>query len=79
MATHGNFGAFDYGTEEWMAYYERLEQYFFANDVEDAGKQRAILLSVCGPSMYQLIRNVVTSKAWFTSFLLALRCYRKCI
>lgn len=57
-----NFGAFDHGTEEWMAYCERLEQYFLANDVEDAGKQRAILLSVCGPSLYQLIRNLVTPK-----------------
>ena len=40
-------------------YCERLEQYFVANDVDDGGKQRAILLSVCGATTYQLIRNLV--------------------
>ena len=29
------------------------------NDVDDTGKQRAILLSVCGATTYQLIRNLV--------------------
>ena len=38
---------------------ERLQPYFTANDVTDAGKQRAILLSVCGAPTYQLIRNLV--------------------
>ena len=41
---------------------ERLEQYFQANGVIDADKQRAIFLSVCGPSMYQTIRNLVAPK-----------------
>ena len=59
MATHGNIGQFDRGVEDWTAYCERLEQYFMANDVKDAGKQRAILLSVCGAATYQLIRNLV--------------------
>lgn len=59
MATHGNIGQFDRGTEDWKAYCERLEQYFLANDVDDAAKQRAILLSVCGAAAYQLIRNLV--------------------
>ena len=59
MATHVSLGAFDCGVEEWTAYCERLEQYFLANDVEDAGKQRAILLSVCGAATYRLIRNLV--------------------
>ena len=58
MATHGNIGEFDRGAEDWAAYCERLEQYFLANDVEDADKQRAILLSVCGAGTYQLIRNL---------------------
>jgi hypothetical protein len=39
---------FDRATEDWTSYTERLEQYFAANDVESAAKQRAILLSVCG-------------------------------
>ena len=60
MATrHGSIGEFDPSVEEWKSYTERLEQYFVANDVENAEKRRAILLSVCGPSTYQLVRNLV--------------------
>ena len=55
MATHGNFGQFDRGVEDWAAYCERLEQYFLANDVTDPTKQLAVLLSVCGAATYQLI------------------------
>ena len=55
---HGVIGAFDSGVEQWQTYSERLEQYFLANDVEAPEKQRAILLSVCGPATYQLIRNL---------------------
>ena len=36
-----------------------MEQYFQANDVQDAGKQRAILLTCCGASTYRLIENVL--------------------
>ena len=42
-----------------MSYAERLEQYFIASDVDAADKKRAILLSVCGATTYQLIRNLV--------------------
>ena len=55
---HGAIGEYVHEREDWSAYCERLEQYFAANDVVDAGKQRAILLSSCGPETYQLIRNL---------------------
>ena len=58
MATHGTIGEYDHCKEDWVSYCERLEHYFAANDVDDAGKQRAILLSVCGATTYQLIRNL---------------------
>ena len=51
MSTHGTIGPFEQGREDWTSYTERLEQYFAANGVEDAGKQHAILLSVCGSSL----------------------------
>eukprot|EP00731_Ephydatia_muelleri_P021630 Em0014g221a len=35
------------------------EQCFQANGIGDEGKRRAVLLSVCGGSVYQLIRNLV--------------------
>ena len=45
-----------------MSYTERLDLYFTANGIApDAAEQRrAILLSVCGPATYQLIRNLVS-------------------
>ena len=46
------------GDEEWSEYIERLEYYFEVNGVADEGKQRAILLSVCGSKTYTLVRNL---------------------
>ena len=46
MAKHGSIGEFDRSQEDWVSYCEQLEQYFVANDVKNADKQRAILLSV---------------------------------
>jgi len=60
-ATHGSMGAFDPQVEDWICYTECLENYFIANKI-DAGaaeRRRAILLSMCGPTTYQLIRNLV--------------------
>ena len=59
MATHGTIGAFEPSNETWVSYAERLEQYFIANDIDAADKKRAIFLSVCGATTYQLIRNLV--------------------
>ena len=62
MATHGNIGEYDPQKEDWTSYSERLTEYFTANDVDDAAKKRAILLSVVGASTYQLIRNLVAPR-----------------
>ena len=45
MATHVKLDQFHMGQDDWELYEERLQQYFVANDVKDAEKQRAILLS----------------------------------
>ena len=52
------FSEFDEAKEDWLSYTERMEQYFIANDIKDE-KRRAFLLSVCGPSLYQLIKDLV--------------------
>ena len=61
MAIHSSIGEFDCGSEDWVSYTERLAQYFIANgigtDADD--KHKAILLSGCGASTYQLIRSLV--------------------
>ena len=59
MVTYGKIGEFRESEETWTQYVERLEQYFLANEVEDAAKQRAILLSVCGSKTYALVRDLL--------------------
>ena len=59
MATHRSIGEFNANRETWTAYTERGGEYFLANNVKSAEKQRVILLSVCGASMYQLVRDLV--------------------
>ena len=62
MAAHGKLEQFHVGQEDWDASEECLQQYFVANDVERAEKQRAILLSVCGQAIYKVIRNLMALK-----------------
>jgi len=62
MAAHGTISEFSSSQETWTSYIERLEQYLAANKVEDADQQKAILLSVCGPATYRLIRNLASPK-----------------
>jgi poly(3-hydroxybutyrate) depolymerase len=62
MAAHGTIGTigpFHAGSEDWKAYAERLELFFVANGIEDADKRRTTLLTVCGPSTYALIRDLL--------------------
>ena len=59
---HGTVPPFVLGKEDWNIYAERLSHYFAANGVEDADKQRAILLANCGASTYQLIRSLLTAE-----------------
>ena len=60
-AVHGSLAAFDSTTEEWTEYIERLEFYFAANGITDAAKQRAVLLSCCGPLTFRLLRSLRSS------------------
>ena len=59
MARHGIIGEYCSTREVWLAYTERMQQYFAANDVRSADKQRAILLSAVGASTYQLIKSLL--------------------
>jgi hypothetical protein len=53
----GNIGPFDANTDQWISYKERLEQFFAANEVDDA-KHVAVLLSVVGAKTYELLRTL---------------------
>ena len=59
MAAHGKLDQFHMGQDDWESYEECLQQYFVANDIRDAEKQRAILLSTCGQSTYKVIWNLM--------------------
>ena len=56
--SHHSFGELNEDKEEWLSYTERLQEYFPANEVEGEEKKRAVLLSACGATTYQLIRNL---------------------
>ena len=57
MALLGTVGPFDPAVDDWVVYCERLEQFFQANGVAAAEKQRAVLLSVCGNSTHRRIQD----------------------
>ena len=59
MATHGKIAPFNSTVESWTSCCERLHFYFDANDIIDPGKKRSILLTVCGPLTYQLLKSLV--------------------
>ena len=65
MATYGNMVEYT-GSEEWSQYMETLEFFFIANGIdntpENAGRWKAILLSVTGSKNYGLIRNLLAPK-----------------
>ena len=60
MASHGHIGEFNNQVEDCRSYTERLQNYFLANDIKNEAKQRAVLLSVCGPRTYKLIRSLLS-------------------
>ncbi|XP_068735333.1 uncharacterized protein [Montipora capricornis] len=59
MATYGKVGEVKESEETWTHDLERLGQYFLANEVDEAGKKRAILFSVCGSKTYALARDLL--------------------
>ena len=59
MSVHGKIYQFILSQETWSSYTERLGYYFVANDVQDPAKKKTILLTVCGPSPFQLLKNLL--------------------
>lgn len=58
MTTYGKIHEFDQETDDWQQYVERLEFYFVANKITDAGQKRAIFLSACGGKVYAMLRDL---------------------
>ena len=56
----GNTTPFDSQTQSWEEYCEVLGYFFVANDIDNADKKKAILLSSVGGQTYSLMRNLVS-------------------
>ena len=68
MANHGRLPKFSGGAADWDVFMEQLSFYFAANGVTDEDKHRAILLSVCGTTMYRLLKTLVAPEVTSKSF-----------
>ena len=55
----GNIEPFDQRNDNWNEYVERVEQLLIANEIAEATKKVAILLTVIGSDTYTLLRNVI--------------------
>ena len=55
----GKINEYDGSKEEWPQYVERLNHFFVANGITDAGKKKSVILSGIGPATYALARNLV--------------------
>jgi hypothetical protein len=56
---HSSVGTFDLHTGDWKSYVKRAKLYFTANNIADAAKKQAILLSSCGDATYRRIKDVL--------------------
>ena len=59
MAVYGVLHPFDINEEDWKSYIQRAKLYFTANGITDADKQRAIILTCCGPKTFKMVKNIV--------------------
>ena len=60
MSLLGNIDAFNPEHDNWPEYYEMLEQYFLANDIEDNKKRTATLLTIIGKETYSLLTTLMS-------------------
>lgn len=60
MTSYGKINEFSPSGGDWDTYSERLEYYFEANGIQDPGKKKAVLLSVCGGETFSLLKDLVT-------------------
>ena len=60
MGSFRQIKEFDSTVESWTLYTEGLEQFFLANRITEVDWQRAIFLTVVGPTTYALLRNLLS-------------------
>ena len=63
MAAHGTLGEFDLSTGNCKLYVERAKQYFTANDITDASKQRAVMEVDTGATL-SIMSHATSLSTW---------------
>ena len=61
MALFGSIGEFQDSREPWTQYIQRMEQFFAANDIEEA-KKAPVFLATIGPKAFQTLSNLVAPR-----------------
>jgi hypothetical protein len=46
--------------QDFMAYIERMEQFFIVNDIKDDTKQVALFITLIGPECYGVLKNILS-------------------
>ena len=64
----GSIDAFGFDTDDITEWFERLEQWFVANNIDDGTRKRALLLSNIGARGYKLARSLSQNKPTEKSF-----------
>ncbi|XP_036339765.1 uncharacterized protein LOC118749099 [Rhagoletis pomonella] len=63
MSTLGNLEPFNVEhSENWSTYYARLELYLLANDVQGDDRQRAVLLTLAGAPLFDLLSSLASPR-----------------
>ena len=55
-------GLFDPSEEDWEEYVERAEIYLSANGITDTMRKQDLLLTVCWPKTYHILRVLLAPK-----------------
>ena len=64
----GSIDSFAFDTDDITEWFERLEQWFVANNIDDGTRKRALLLSNIGARGYKLARSLSQNKPTEKSF-----------
>ena len=59
VALLGKINSFNHGSDDICEHIEGVDQYFFANNINDAKKKTAIFLTVIGSDSCSLLRNLL--------------------
>ena len=58
MSLLGKIEPFHHATDTWTDYWDMIEQYFLANDIEDNKKRTAMFLTLIGKETYSLLNSL---------------------